>query len=52
MRVVHYINQFYAGKGGEDKADWKPEAVEGPVVPGQELKKNLGYQAELVCTVI
>ena len=52
MRVVHYINQFYAGKGGEDKADWKPESVAGPVGPGGELKKLFGDKAELVGTVI
>lgn len=52
MRVVHYINQFYAGKGGEDKADWKPEAVEGPVGPGLELQKHFGDQAQLVGTII
>ncbi len=52
MRVVHYINQFYAGKGGEDKADWKPEATPGPVGPGLELQKGLGTEAEVVGTVI
>ena len=25
IRVVHYINQFFAGIGGEEKADIKPE---------------------------
>ena len=25
IKVVHYINQFFAGIGGEDKADYKPE---------------------------
>lgn len=34
IKVVHYINQFYAGIGGEDKADYKPEVREEPV--GQE----------------
>ncbi len=52
MRVVHYINQFYAGKGGEDKADWKPEAVAGAVGPGLELQRLFGGQAEVVGTVI
>lgn len=52
MKVVHYLNQFYAGKGGEDKADWKPEAVPGVVGPGLELKKLFGDQAEVVGTVI
>ena len=30
-RVVHYINQFYAGIGGEEKADYMPEIREGAV---------------------
>ena len=25
IKVVHYINQFYGGIGGEEKADVKPE---------------------------
>lgn len=52
MKMVHYLNQFYAGKGGEDKAGWKPEAVAGAVGPGRELKKIFGDQAELAGTVI
>lgn len=52
MRVAHYINQFYAGKGGEDKADWKPEAVAGPVGPGLELRKLFADRAEIAGTVI
>jgi len=27
IRVVHYINQFFAGIGGEEKADTKPHFV-------------------------
>ena len=33
-RVVHYINQFFGGIGGEEKADHKPEVREGVVGPG------------------
>ena len=54
-RIVHYINQFYAGKGGEDKADYRPESVAGPVGPGNEiarLLKEFGGEAEIVGTVI
>ncbi len=52
IKVVHYINQFFAGVGGEEKADYKPELVKGVVGPGQELQKNLGEEAEIVATVI
>lgn len=31
--IVHYINQFFAGKGGEDMADYKPEVIDGTAGP-------------------
>ncbi len=52
IKVVHYINQFYGGIGGEEKADIKPEIREGVVGPGMALKAALGKDAEIVATVI
>ncbi len=52
IKVVHYINQFFAGIGGEEKADYKPELRKGVVGPGAELQKNLGDEAEIVATII
>lgn len=52
IRVVHYINQFFAGIGGEEKADIKPELREGIVGPGAELQKKFGEDAEIVATII
>lgn len=52
IRVVHYINQFYGGIGGEEKADVKPEVREGVVGPGMALKAALGNDAVIVATVI
>jgi len=51
-RIVHYINQFYAGIGGEEKADVAPEVREGVVGPGMALKAALGSEAEIVATVV
>ncbi len=51
-RIVHYINQFYAGIGGEDKADYKPEVIEGFKGPGMAFAKALGDEAEIVATVV
>lgn len=51
-RIVHYINQFYAGIGGEDKADTKPEKRDGVVGPGTALQGALSDVAEIVGTVI
>ncbi len=51
-RVIHYINQFFAGIGGEEKADVAPEVREGVVGPGMALKGALGNEAEIVATFI
>ncbi len=52
VRIVHYINQFFAGIGGEEKADYKPEVREGVVGPGMEFNKKFGDDAEIVATII
>ena len=52
IRVVHYINQFFAGIGGEDKADVKPELREGVVGPGTALEAVFKDDAKIVATVI
>jgi len=53
IKVVHYINQFYAGIGGEEKADFKPEVREGVVGPGMGLNGLLKKEdMEIVATVI
>jgi len=52
LKVVHYINHFYAGIGGEDKADTPPMEFEGVKGPGMGLKPLLGDAAEIVATVV
>src|SRR5699024_7900364 len=52
IKVVHYINQFFAGIGGEEKADYKPEVREGAVGPGMALNAGFKGEAEIVATVI
>lgn len=51
-KVVHYINQFFAGLGGEEKADIAPEVREGKVGPGMGLGQNLGSDVEIVATIV
>ena len=51
-KVVHYINQFFAGIGGEEKADIAPEVREGKVGPGMGLGQLLAPDAEIVATFI
>ena len=33
LKFVHYINQFFANIGGEEKADYAPEVRDGVVGP-------------------
>ena len=41
-KVVHYINQFFANIGGEEKADYPAEVREGEVVgPGLALHTGI-----------
>ena len=51
-RVIHYINQFFAGIGGEEKADITPEVREGAVGPGMPMNKALEGKAEIVATIV
>ncbi len=51
-KVVHYINQFFGGIGGEEQADHQPEVREGVVGPGLALNNGLKGQAEVVATII
>jgi glycine reductase len=49
-KAIHYINQFFAGIGGEEKADHAPEIREGLVGPAMAL--NAALDAEVTHTVI
>lgn len=51
-RIVHYLNQFFGGIGGEEKADYEPEVQEKVVGPGLALAKGLGEDYEIVATII
>ena len=52
IRVVHYINQFFAGVGGEEKAHIAPELrTELPPISVQ-LQGQLGEEFEVVATVV
>ena len=52
MRVVHYLNQFFAGIGGEDKAGTPPHSKTGSIGPGRLLQQALGPGNQVVGTVI
>ena len=51
-RVVHYINQFYAGIGGEEKAGQEPIKMDALPPISDQLQKNLGDDVEIVATIV
>ena len=50
-RVVHYVNQFFAGMGGENAAGAAPGVKPGSIGPGKKLQELLGAGFEIVATV-
>lgn len=52
IKIAHYINQFFAGIGGEDKAGAPFEVRQGAVGPGRALQMALGDRASVVCTLV
>lgn len=52
MRIVHYLNQFFGGQGGEEAANLAPRIQDGAVGPGKLLQQVLGADAHIVRTII
>ena len=52
MRVVHYLNQFFGGLGGEEKANIPLEDHRGAIGPGKLLEELLGSDARIETTLI
>jgi len=52
IKVVHYINQFYAGIGGEEHANIPPEKRYGTVGPGLALTAHFNNNAEITHTIV
>src|SRR5262245_15964111 len=52
LRVAHYLNQFFAGIGGEERADVGVSMRPEPVGPGRALQTALGDSGRVVGTVI
>ena len=53
LRVVHYLNQFFAGIGGEERADTAPGSEGRPMGPGNALNQALtsSEEGEVAATV-
>jgi glycine reductase len=52
MRVVHYLNQYFGGLGGEEKAGTPLESHDRAVGPGKLLEQVLGGEARVVMTLV
>jgi betaine reductase len=52
MKIVHYLNQFFGGLGGEEKGGAPLEARDGAVGPGKLLEQLFGADAQVVLTLI
>ena len=50
IRAMHYINQFFAGVGGEEKADVPVNFRDGAVGPGKLLLTLCGDTIDIVVT--
>src|SRR4029077_17272979 len=51
VRVVHYLNQFFLGLGGEEQASYPITVQPGAMGPGTALQ-NLLQDAEIVATIV
>jgi glycine reductase len=51
IRIVHYINQFFAGIGGEEKGSSPLGHCVGPKGPGLGIVQAIGDEAEIVQTI-
>lgn len=55
FRVLHYVNQFFGGFGGEEQAYLEPSTSPGTKGPGRLLEKNFQARSapvEIVGTII
>jgi len=52
LKVVHYLNQFFGGIGGEDKAHVGPQISLGPTGPGRAIRNALSDQGEVIATIV
>ena len=52
IKVVHYINQFFSGIGGEEKAHIEPELRKELPPISQQLQGQLGEEYEVVGAII
>src|SRR4029450_11449221 len=52
LRVVHYLNAFFGGLGGEEEAHTPVSVQSGALGPGRLLEQALARQGEIVATIM
>ncbi len=52
LRIMHYINTFFGGLGGEEEAHAPLSLQEGAVGPGRLLEQILASEAEVIATLM
>src|SRR5918994_6122314 len=52
MRIAHYLNQFFAGVGAEEKAGLPLGTREGAVGPGKLFEQLIGGDAKVELTLV
>jgi len=51
INVIHVLNQFFAGLGGEEKAGMPAAVIDGAAGAARGLQAQLGEEAQIVCTI-
>ena len=49
--IVHVVNQFFAGLGGEEKADMSVGVIENAAGAARGLQSQLGAEMNIACTI-
>ncbi len=52
IKVIHYLNQFFGQKGGEEVADMPLELHDGTIGLGAQLNQAMGDQGEIIKTIL
>jgi betaine reductase len=52
LRIMHYINAFFGGLGGEEEAQTPLRLQEGAVGPGRLLAQILGDEGRVIATLV
>ena len=52
LRIVHFLNQFFGGIGGEEAANVGVQLQDGPVGPGRALAQAAGEEGTVFGTII